>query len=245
VVVGVAIVLIVVLVMIIKAAAGGGDDGKKAATTPSTSPLPSLTTTAPPAVQAAPCTRTGIDVEAEATASSFAAGVKPAFLLNVTNNGTVSCVVDPDTVSVVITSGSDQIFDSAHQCGGESGTEETSATESEGLPAVEDDTPSDEEILDELDSTGADSTGATSAATGTATATGTDPAADARAGAGISASAPIAPGTTGTVPYTWSRERSDENCEPFILQSAPQPGTYHAAFSVAGVEAEDLVFSLG
>jgi hypothetical protein len=49
---------------------------------------------------------------------------------------------------------------------------------------------------------------------------------------------------TQTVTYSWNRQRSDENCEPYILDSVPQPGTYHVALFVAGAEADDVVFAL-
>jgi hypothetical protein len=229
VVVGAAIVLILVIAMIVRAATSGGDEDKKAAPVSSKSPLPSLESPAP-TVAVPDCTKADMEVEAEATDSTFASPAKPTFTVAVTNNGTLKCVIDPESVHIHVTSGEDRIFDSDDNCN----VEVDPASDPGGNEPAGWETQSDEDLLAELDG---------------------DPAAQtesADAGPGLGSATPpntgsevvlLEPGATEAIPVSWSRERSAPSCEAYLL-TTPGNGTYHAVFSVAGVESGDVVFAL-
>jgi hypothetical protein len=245
VVVGAAIVLIVVIVMIIRAAGSGGD-GKTAATPITT--VGSLTTS-PPATELPPdCTRTDLEVGAEAVASYFENPAKPTFSVSVTNTGTVKCVIDPEAVNIVITSGTDPVFDSDDNCGDAgTGPAENDAGDSTGAAGPEE--LSDAELLSELDAPPAVGAGNEAGTTPVATETGGvagDPLIEpltGSTGSTMGTQVLLEPGVAQQIPVTWDRERSAPECEPYLL-TTPLPGTYHAVFTVAGVESNDVVFDL-
>lgn len=238
---GGAVVLLVILVMIIKAAAGGGSEAPKA-NTRSNDAVPTLSGSPSPIEETPFCTQADIEVEAEATDSTFPAPAKPTFTVAVRNKGIIKCVIDPASVNVHITSGDDRIFDSGDNCdvAGE-GQEPPANTESETEPDTGA-TQSDEELLDELDGAEvettvdpiepADDAGLTSA--------------DALSGLTPPASSQVVllePGSTEPILVPWTRERSAPSCEDYLL-TTPGNGTYHAVFTVAGVASNDVVFEL-
>jgi hypothetical protein len=233
VVVGAAIVLIVVFVMIVKAAAGGGGDDDKKAAPPSLSPVPSLSEEAP-ADTVPDCTGTDIDVEAEATDSSFTDPAKPTVTVAVRNKGSIKCVIDPAAVHIHVTSGSDRIFDSDDNCDAvaDPGADDLEEPEE----PVSGETLSDEELLAELDAApGPDESSAAE------TPDTSDPAALPPAVGNELVL--LEPGATESVSVSWNRERSAPECEPHLL-TTPGAGTYHAVFAVAGVESQDVTFAL-
>jgi hypothetical protein len=256
-VVGAAIVLIVVIVMIVKAAAGGGGSDKDVAATPlESAPLESALSE-PPAVEVPDCTRSDVEVEAEATDSSFASPAKPTFTVSVRNKGGIKCVIDPSAVHVHVTSGDDRIFDSDDNCDDTSTEPAGGAGGTEAEPAGALASQSDEELLAELDNASGEEASVDAAEGSTADQTVVDldasnPAADdVLAPPPDAATSPgagqevvlLEPGATEALLVPWNRERSAPTCEAYLL-TTPGNGTYHAVFTVAGVESGDVTFEL-
>jgi hypothetical protein len=252
-VVGAAIVLLVVIVMIVKAAAsGGGGEGDVVATPSGSAPLESALSESPTA-QVPDCTQTDIEVEAEATDSSFANPAKPTFTVAVRNKGGIKCVIDPSAVHVHVTSGDDRIFDSDDNCDQPAAGTVSGASDDQTQPQDALTSQSDEELLAELDDTGAeDSTG--DAETGVVVPdpdTSNSAADDVLAPPPGAATSPetgqevvlLEPGATEALLVPWSRERSAPTCEAYLM-TEPGNGTYHAVFTVAGVESGDVTFEL-
>lgn len=101
----VAVVVVIVLLVV----------GRPGAQTPTPTPNPTPSSSAG-AVASAECDPAVVLVEPVTDATSYAAGLTPLLSMRITNRGAAACTLDVGTAAQVylITSGSDQIWDSRH-----------------------------------------------------------------------------------------------------------------------------------